>query len=89
MTDINVVFCRQLLKSVMKDVKKHTTAAQRKTSEVICMDRRPGYRSYEFHVRSEDFYWFGGADNAADARYHGWHSYLRSINAPGYSDEEN
>ena len=72
--DINIVFCRTLLSLVMEDVKKVTTAADRKAAWV--------YRSmkdhWEFHG-PDGFYWHGSADNAYDARAKGWARYVEAL----------
>ena len=69
--DINVTFCRTLLKLVMEDVRLETTAQQRKDAWVYeCM---PGH--WEFHGPYK-FYWHGSADNAYDARAKGWSAWM-------------
>jgi hypothetical protein len=71
-SDINNAFCRTMLSLVMADVKKVTTPAERKAAWVYKTDKR----SWEFHG-PRDFYWYGHADNAADARTQGWSAWLR------------
>lgn len=71
MTDINLTFCRALLKAVLADVKPHTTVAERADAWVI----KTGRDSWEFHGPRE-FYWYGSADNAFDARAQGWQAWL-------------
>lgn len=74
-TDINTIFCRELLKGVMVDVRKHTTAAERRAAWVYCTIRHAGKNEFEFHGPNE-FYWHGRADSAADARQKGWSAWL-------------
>lgn len=75
MTDINTIFCREMLKSVMIDVRKHTTVEERKSAWVYCTQRHGGNNQFEFHGPN-DFYWHGRADNAANARAKGWEAWL-------------
>lgn len=71
MSNVNVDFCRTLLSLAMEDVRKVTTAQQRKDVWVYrCMRDH-----WEFHG-PDDFYWHGSADNAYDARAKGWHAWL-------------
>ena len=72
MSDINQAFCRSLLSMIMPEVKKVTTAAERKAVWVYRYPRD----HWEFHGPN-DFYWYGSAGNAWDARYHGWSAWLR------------
>lgn len=85
MADINAIFCRELLKSVMGDVRKHTTTDERKAAWVYCTYRHGGNNQFEFHGPG-DFYWHGRADNANDARAKGWEAWLRSKGIEGYAD---
>jgi len=83
MNDLNITFCRSLLAATMTDVRKHTTAEQRKAAWVIRTDRS----RWEFHG-PERFYWYGRADNAYDARSSGWAAWLRQQGVNGYATEE-
>lgn len=74
MTDVNLAFCRILLRGVMDDVKKHTTAETRKAAWVYHFNGD----TWEFHGPN-GFYWHGSADNAYDARAQGWQSWLDSL----------
>jgi hypothetical protein len=80
---INVTFCRSLLGSVMADVRKHTTAEQRRVVWTYHFMRD----HWEFHGPG-GFYWHGSADGGYDARAKGWAAYLRSKGVEGYADEE-
>ena len=96
MTDINIVFSRELLKRISADVRKHMV---RKAIRRDCNNPRAA-RAYmtpmkdawvwhfhrdhwEFHG-PDGFYWHGSADNAYDARAHGWSAWLRKEGAEGY-----
>lgn len=76
----NTAFCRSMLRYTMETVKRFTTAAQRKDAWVY----KTGRQSWEFHGPDE-FYWYGTADNAADARSQGWEAWLRR---QGINEEE-
>lgn len=76
--DINVSFCRTLLRSVMKDINPVTTVAERKSAWVYHFGR--GH--WEFHGPDE-FYWDGRADNAYDARAKGWLAWWESLEKEG------
>ncbi|HWS68097.1 MAG TPA: hypothetical protein VN325_35440 [Steroidobacteraceae bacterium] len=71
MSDINIGFCRALLRIVLTDIKPLTTPAERKDAWVYkCMEDH-----WEFHGPS-GFYWHGSADNAYDARAKGWQAWM-------------
>jgi len=73
MSDINVTFCRMMLSTLTRDFKRVGVGVKiKKDAWVYKTDRQ----SWEFHGPDE-FYWYGHADNAADARYKGWHAWLR------------
>lgn len=82
MSDINVTFCRTLLKTVMADIKKITSPAERKAAWVY---RFSLDGSWEFHG-PDRFYWYGRADNAYDARAQGWQAWEREIELKGQLD---
>ena len=65
-------FCRTLLTSVMDDVKKHTTAEQRKAAWGY---KYRGSQSAEFHG-PEGYYWHGRACCAWHAKAKGWGAWL-------------
>ncbi len=70
--NINLVFCRNLLKSAIAEVRIHFPAVQTKFAWVWHIGRN----HWEFHG-PEAFYWHGSADNAYDARYKGWMAWLK------------
>jgi hypothetical protein len=72
--DINTTFCRTLLAGAHADVKKHFPHINLRTAWVYKTDRQ----SWEFHG-PDDFYWYGHADNAYDARAKGWWAWLRKM----------
>lgn len=74
MSSVDVQFCRSLLGLVMPEVRKHTTAEQRKTAWTYSYGRD----HWEFHG-PDGFYWHGSAGNAYDARYHGWSTWLTKM----------
>lgn len=71
--DINVAFCRELLRRLEPEVKaiNPTISVWRRPSWVYQYDRS---QDWEFHFG--DFYWYGRADNAFDARWQGWSAWL-------------
>jgi hypothetical protein len=90
MTDINAALCRDLLKQVMVDVRKHATPEQIKAAWVYKTTEYSASKHYEFHGPS-GFYWYGRADGAYDARYKGWCAWLTKQGVEGYAvtdDEE-
>lgn len=73
-------FCRLLLKQVMVDVRKVTTAKDRKGCWAWCDTGDYG----EFHGPN-GFYWHGGAHCKWEARAKGWMAWL---DANGHTNEE-
>lgn len=74
MSEINIVFCRELLSMIHADVRKHFPEMKvRKAAWVY----HTGRGRWEFHG-PDRYYWHGRADNAYDARYKGWRSWLTS-----------
>lgn len=73
MTNIDVLFGRNLLSQIIPDVRK---AGKRpmKDGWVWCAGRD----HWEFHG-PDDFYWHGSAGNAYEARYKGWSAWLGRI----------
>ena len=69
--NINTAFSRLMLSSVMEDVRKATTAEQRKSVWTYHF----GSGHWEFHG-PDSFYWHGEADSAYDARAKGWSAWL-------------
>lgn len=74
MTDINIVFCRELLKKAHEIVKRNFPNIKLNSDAWTWHDSDK--RNWEFHG-PDKFYWYGGADNAYDCRYKGWMAYLR------------
>ena len=72
--DINTMFCRTMLGGVHAEVKKHFPDVKLKAAWVY----KTGRQDWEFHG-PDDFYWYGEADNAYDARSKGWLSWLRKM----------
>jgi hypothetical protein len=69
--DVNVAFCRHLLKLTLEDVRKADPDVKLRDAWVY---HYSGTDDWEFHFG--DFYWHGSADNAYDARAKGWESWL-------------
>jgi hypothetical protein len=67
---INVSLCREVLKLVIDDVRAFNPELPLKEAWVYKLGRD----HWEFHFR--DFYWYGDADNAFDARAKGWEAFL-------------
>lgn len=81
--DINVTFCRTLLSRAHELVKKADSSINvRKDAWVYHFSRD----HWEFHGPNK-FYWHGSADNAYDARYRGWMSWLEK-NHPDVVNED-
>ena len=74
MTDINVAFCRRLLKEAHDEVRKHFPEIKLREAWVYGYGRG----QWEFHG-PDGFYWHGRAGNAYDARYHGWMAWLAKM----------
>lgn len=78
-------FCRQVLKEVMKDVRKHVPIEQRRKVHTY---KFSGFGTGEFHGPN-NFYWHGSVCCRWDARSNGWQAYLRHIDVDGYQFESN
>lgn len=76
MTDINVTFCRALLAQIIPYVK---TAGKRVNKDAWVWHN--GRDNWEFHG-PDDYYWYGSANNAYDARYKGWSAWLERNDSP-------
>jgi hypothetical protein len=74
MTDINILFCRELLSKAHALVKQKFPNVNLRKDAWVWSD---GRQHWEFHGPGE-FYWYGSADNAYGARYHGWMAWLES-----------
>lgn len=70
---VNSAFSRSML--------RETTARVRASFPAVKLREAWVYHfhgdNWEFHG-PENFYWFGDADGAYDARYQGWNAWLRS-----------
>jgi hypothetical protein len=72
--NIDVEFCRTLLRDVNANVKLHFPKINLRTDAwVWCAGRD----HWEFHG-PQKFWWHGGAANAYDARAKGWTAWLQS-----------
>lgn len=84
MSDIDVAFCRTLLKMVTKEVKKAFPNLNLYKDAWVYHFHRD---SWEFHG-PDGFYWHGSAANAYDTRAKGWAAYLKhkGVNVDGEDD---
>lgn len=74
MTDINIIFSRTLLSQVIPAVRG---AGYKPMKDAWVWSGGLNDQCWEFHGPGE-FYWYGNADNAYEARYKGWVAFLRS-----------
>ena len=74
MADIDVAFCRELLRGVTARVKQHFPDIHTVKAAWVY---NFGRNHWEFHG-PDKFYWHGGAANAYDARAKGWSAWLAS-----------
>lgn len=81
MSDINVTFCRVLLRNVMDDIKKVTSPAERKAAWVYHFFAQ----DWEFHG-PDGFYWHGHADNAYHAKAQGWSAWWSKVTQDGTTE---
>jgi hypothetical protein len=70
MTDINIAFCRLLLSQITPEIR----AAGKRVYKDAWVWTGDG-RQWEWHG-PETAIWYGRADNAYDARFKGWSSWL-------------
>lgn len=70
MADINITFCRTLLRQVLPEVR-----ASGKRINKDAWVWNAGRDHWEFHG-PDKFYWHGRAANAYEARYKGWRAWL-------------
>jgi len=68
---IDVIFCRRLLRDAAAAVKLKAPDVDLTDAWVWSSDRK----CWEFHG-PENFYWYGRAHNAYEARYKGWMAWL-------------
>jgi hypothetical protein len=72
MADIDIAFCRSLLKLGAAEVKKHFPDIRTRKDAWVW---DAGRDNWEFHG-PDDYYWHGRAGNAYEARYKGWMAWL-------------
>lgn len=44
---------------------------------------------YEYHIESQDFFWYGYAESAGQARIKGWRAFLNTSKGRQYKEQEN
>ena len=74
------LFDRTLYAQVARDVKGYDPQIQLRDAWVYHFGRD----DWEFHYK--DFYWYGSASGAFEARAAGWSSYLTKQGVPGYAE---
>ncbi len=72
--NINTAFGNEILKQTHKLVKQHFPSIKVHEAWVYKTDRQ----SWEFHG-PDNFYWYGRASGAYEARANGWFAYLRKM----------
>lgn len=71
--NIDIEFCRHLLRGAHKLVKEHFPSVRLRDAWVW----HAGRNHWEFHyAQGGPFYWHGSAGNAYEARYKGWMAWL-------------
>jgi hypothetical protein len=83
--DVNIAFCRSILKSAIKEVRLYFPGI--KVSEAGVCGPSFGQYLFEFDHNGERFAEYVSAGNAYEARYKGWHVFLRQ-HVPGYDAKE-
>lgn len=77
--EINVRFCRLMLSALIEEfAAEHKDIRVVRHAWVLKVDKR---NHWEFHVSAgpaKGYFWYGHADNAYDARYHGWMAWART-----------
>lgn len=81
--DIDVAFCRMLLRQLAPEVKAIDPKINVFGGPAWVYNH--GRDHWEFHFG--DFYWHGTAGNAYDARYSGWSAWLAERRGPSETDE--
>ena len=85
MTNMDIIFSRELLKNVLKTVSKHTTVNQRKSVWTYHFGRD----DWEAQSTGKDSVkpnrWYGSASNAYEARANFWMQWLdkKGVNQNG------
>ena len=74
MADINIIFCRSMLRSAHEEVRKHFPGI--KVSEAAVLDSGFGQWLFELMHNGERYAEYVSADNAYEARFKGWHWFL-------------
>ena len=77
---LDVAFSRALLSQVHGDVKAFRRAINLKSDAWVYRTMRD---CWEFHGPDE-FYWYGEASNAYEARHKGWSAWLKKSGVEGY-----
>jgi hypothetical protein len=85
MTDINIDFCRSMLRSAHEEVRKHFPGI--KVSEAAVVGPSFGQYLFEFVHNGERFAEYVSADNAYEARYEGWHKFLAHHRIEGWTHD--
>lgn len=80
MHNLDVVFSRLYLQRIHSDVKKHQKSINLWKGAWVYTYGRD---HWEFHG-PDDFYWYGRASNAYDARARGWADWLKKEKVNGY-----
>jgi hypothetical protein len=83
MSDINIAFCRRMLKSIHADVREHFPAI--KVSEAAVLDSGFGQYFFEYMDEGEPFRVYVKAQNAYEARYEGWGKFLGHKKVEGWT----
>ena len=76
MTNVDVIFGRNLLKEVLKIVNKHTTVKQRKSVWTYHFGRDDWEAQSTGKDKVNPNYWQGSASNAYEARANFWMQWL-------------
>lgn len=82
MSDVNIAFCRALLRSATEEVRKHFPGI--KVSEAAVLDSGFGQYLFEFEHEGERFAEYVQADNAYHAKAEGWHKFLAHKRIEGW-----
>ena len=75
MTDIDIAFCRALLRSTIADVKLHFPGI--KVSKAAVLGPSFGQYLFEYMHEGKRFAEYVSAGNAYEARCEGWNAFLR------------
>lgn len=81
-SSVDVAFCRSLLREAHRLVKHHFPLINLREEAWVY---HSGRDDWEFHGPKgpggvdDQFYWYGSASNAYEARYKGWMAWLRHV----------